>query len=92
MVAGRTGLVCHSDNPTQWARLIAELLRDRGRHAAMVKGARDHAMTRCWAEALQPLYRAYRDVVSAPTTAPAHDLGLLDATGVGPKAPAWRRS
>src|SRR6188474_2238604 len=26
-----------------------------------------------------------RDVVSAPTTAPAHDLGLLDATGVGPK-------
>ena len=92
MVAGKTGLVCHTDNPTQWARLIADLLRDRGRHAAMVKGARDYAMTRGWEEALQTLYRAYRDVVSSPTTAPAHDLGLLDATGVGPKAPAWRRS
>ena len=74
MVAGTTGLVCHSDNPTQWGRLIADLLRDRARHTAMAKGARDYAMTRGWAEALQPLYRAYREVAAAPAPAASRDV------------------
>jgi glycosyltransferase involved in cell wall biosynthesis len=74
MVAGATGLVCHADDPTHWARLIADLLRDRSRHAAMGKGARDYAMTRCWAEALQPLYRAYRDVAALQVAAAPRDV------------------
>jgi len=50
------------------------LLRDRGRHGAMVKRARDYAMTRRWPEALQPLYSAYRDVADVPATAAPRDV------------------
>ena len=62
MVAGTTGVVCHSEESGRWARAIADVLGDRARHAAMGRAAREYALTRRWSESLQPLYRAYRDV------------------------------
>ena len=61
MIAGRTGTVCHSDGPDEWARAIAAVLRDRPGHAAMRAAAREYALTRTWKLAMQPLYRAYQD-------------------------------
>jgi len=40
----------------------------------MVRAAREYAMTRPWSEALQPLYRAYRDVRQAPVVAAPIDV------------------
>jgi hypothetical protein len=62
--------VCHSENPEEWARAIAALLRDPSL-AQVRAAARQYALTRTWARALEPLFRAYRDVLEgvAPATA-----------------------
>jgi glycosyltransferase involved in cell wall biosynthesis len=60
---GETGVVCDTENATAWALAIAALLRDRDRRVAMGRAAREYAVSRRWDQALQPLYRAYRDVV-----------------------------
>ncbi|MGH9242430.1 MAG: glycosyltransferase family 4 protein, partial [Vicinamibacterales bacterium] len=80
MIAGVTGLVCHSDDATAWANAIAGLLRYRNRHQDMTHAAREYALTRSWAEALQPLYRAYRDVCESPAPEQASDILPLTAS------------
>ena len=74
MVAGVTGLVCHSGDANVWANAVVGLLRYRSRQQEMARGAREYALTRSWSEALQPLYRAYRDVRDARTSEPASDV------------------
>ena len=70
MRAGCTGTVCHSENPDEWARAIATQLRDPAL-ARVRAAAREYAMTRTWDRALEPLFRAYREVLDgvAPATA-----------------------
>lgn len=53
-----TGVVCHTDRAAEWAAAVGRVLRTRSMRAA----ARDYALTRRWDAALQPLYRAYREV------------------------------
>jgi glycosyltransferase involved in cell wall biosynthesis len=74
MISGVTGLVCHSHDATAWANAIAGLLRYRHRHQELGRAAREYALTRSWAEALQPLYRAYRDVCESRVSEPASDI------------------
>lgn len=54
-----SGLVCQTDQPHEWAGAIDRALGAGGMRAA----ARDYALTRRWDLALEPLYRAYREVV-----------------------------
>lgn len=74
MIAGVTGLVCHSDDATAWANAVAGLLRYRSRHQEMARAAREYARTRSWQDALQPLYRAYRDVRESRSSESASDI------------------
>ncbi len=48
MVAGRTGTVCHLDDPGEWASAIAGVLRDEARQTEMRVAARQYALTRTW--------------------------------------------
>jgi glycosyltransferase involved in cell wall biosynthesis len=72
---GRSALVCHSDDPGEWA---AALCRAVG-SPAMAEAARAYALTRRWSEALEPLYRAYRDVAAARQAATPSDILPLAA-------------
>jgi len=69
MRAGRTGRVCHTLDPDEWARAIVAQLRDPAFAATRV-AAREYALTRTWPLALEPLFRAYREVLegAAPAT------------------------
>ena len=62
---GQTGFVC-SGLP-DFAYRCAELLRRPEKRKAMADAARQYALTRGWASALAPLYRAY--VETRPATA-----------------------
>jgi glycosyltransferase involved in cell wall biosynthesis len=79
MIAGVTGMVCHSEPAKEWAQAIAALLEDRPRHAAMRAAAREYALTRTWESATQPLYRAYLDACAQGATAAPSQLPRLDA-------------
>jgi glycosyltransferase involved in cell wall biosynthesis len=61
MVAGHTGLVCDQPNADAWAQTIAAVLTTSSRQA-MNCAAREYAESRRWDIALEPLYRAYRDL------------------------------
>jgi glycosyltransferase involved in cell wall biosynthesis len=69
MVAGRTGLVCHSDDADEWASAIVGVLRHQGRHDDMRVATRQYALTRRWELAMQPLYRTYMDACMRRATA-----------------------
>jgi glycosyltransferase involved in cell wall biosynthesis len=60
IIEDETGLVCHTDTPDEWAAAVARAARSK----TMGPAAREYALTRRWSEALQPLYRAYREVVA----------------------------
>lgn len=62
MRAGATGLVCDSTSASVWAELVARVLRDTSWRESMSRAAREYAVSRRWEVALEPLYRAYRDV------------------------------
>jgi glycosyltransferase involved in cell wall biosynthesis len=69
MIDDRTGAVCHSERPEEWADAVARVLRPS--HAAMRTAAREYALTRRWETTLQPLYRTYHEVaMPGPATAP----------------------
>jgi glycosyltransferase involved in cell wall biosynthesis len=53
-----TGLVCHTDHPHEWIAAVGRVCGQTGMGAA----AREYALTRRWPVALEPLYRAYREV------------------------------
>jgi glycosyltransferase involved in cell wall biosynthesis len=61
MVAGLTGRVCHREDPDEWAAAIAAVLSQPLR-SRFAQSARQYALTRTWARAMQPLYRAYREI------------------------------
>ena len=82
MMAGRTGTVCHSTDPDEWASAIAGILRDQGRQAEMRVAARQYAMTRTWEAAMQPLYRTYQDVYLRGATARPSDAVHATAHGI----------
>jgi glycosyltransferase involved in cell wall biosynthesis len=63
MVAGCTGAVCYTAGVDEWARAIARVLQ--GNRIGMGAAGRDYALTRRWAQAMEPLYGAYREVLAA---------------------------
>src|SRR5262245_29068523 len=69
MRAGLTGRVCHQNDPAVWADTIAAQLRDPAL-AATRTAARDYALTRTWQRAMEPLFRAYQQVLDGVATAP----------------------
>ena len=79
MLADRSGVVCQTDTAAEWAGQIASLLRNTGARESMGRTAREYALSRRWAVALEPLYRAYREVASATTE--AHPAPLIPASG-----------
>jgi Glycosyltransferase len=71
--AGQSGFVCSAFE--DFASSAIDLLRNPSLRRRMGEGARQYALTRSWAAALDPLYRAYADVqvagASEPIGAPA---------------------
>jgi glycosyltransferase involved in cell wall biosynthesis len=65
MREGETGLICESTEPSAWATLLAEVLRDGARRDRMARAAREYAVSRRWEAAFEPLYRMYRDVAGS---------------------------
>jgi hypothetical protein len=53
--------VCHGEDPDEWAAAIAAVLSQPQR-SRFSQSARQYALTRTWEHAMQPLYRAYREV------------------------------
>jgi len=85
MVTGRTGVVCHSDDLRDWAQEIAAMLV-QSNHGRLSHEARMYALTRTWERALEPLYRAYREVragvepaLPPPRVFPASPQGVCSA-------------
>jgi glycosyltransferase involved in cell wall biosynthesis len=68
LMPGRTGEICYTGDPDEWAGAIAAMTRD-GRLVAMRDAARRYALTRRWDRALEPLYRAYTEVRAAHVAA-----------------------
>jgi glycosyltransferase involved in cell wall biosynthesis len=64
LVAGQTGEVVPGSAPSLWAARLAALLRDEGRRAAMSRAARVYGEARSWNNALEPLYRTYRELAA----------------------------
>jgi len=73
MVPGVTGVTHSARDVEGFAYEVARLLRDHGRRHAMADAARSYALTLTWERALEPLYRAYREVASGAARA---DLAL----------------
>jgi glycosyltransferase involved in cell wall biosynthesis len=82
MLAGRTGTVCHQDDPQEWASVFASLLRDESRVRGMRTAARQYALTRTWEVAMQPLYRAYVDAYMRSAKAAPSDAVQAAAQGI----------
>jgi glycosyltransferase involved in cell wall biosynthesis len=69
MIDGQTGFVCR--DLRAFSRRVSELIWSPERRARMAGDARAYAETRGWPAALDPLYRAYREVrVPATDEAP----------------------
>src|SRR4029077_5929301 len=66
--AGQSGFVCSACE--DFASSTMELLRNPSLRRRMGDGARQYALTRGWAAALDPLYRAYADVQAAAASEP----------------------
>jgi glycosyltransferase involved in cell wall biosynthesis len=79
MISGRTGVICYTEDADEWASAIASTLK-RGDLRGMRESARQFGVSRRWERALEPLYRAYREVHAAhEAAAPPHAVPL--ATG-----------
>ncbi len=68
LISARTGAICYTRDPDEWASAMAAILRDRCRDAMRAQ-ARQYAVTRRWETALDPLFRVYADVRTAHETA-----------------------
>lgn len=62
MVDGATGFICH--DLQSLTRRAASLLASSSRRGQMAAKARQYAEGRRWSDALEPLFRAYRDAVA----------------------------
>jgi glycosyltransferase involved in cell wall biosynthesis len=82
MVAGRTGVVCHSDDTDEWASATVGVLHHQARHNEMRVAARQYALTRTWELAMQPLYRTYEDAHLRGATATPSDAVHATAHGI----------
>jgi glycosyltransferase involved in cell wall biosynthesis len=63
---GSTGYVCR--NVLEFTGRAAALARDAAKRRRLSQAARGYALTRRWETALDPLYRAYRDVAAEPSS------------------------
>lgn len=61
---GETGILVDGGDPTEWARVIAELLVDPPRLEALGARARAHALDRTWRASAEELLAAYRSVLA----------------------------
>jgi glycosyltransferase involved in cell wall biosynthesis len=82
MVAGRTGVVCHSDDTDEWASATVGVLHHQARHNEMRVAARQYALTRTWELAMQPLYRTYEAAHMRGATATPSDAVHATAHGI----------
>jgi glycosyltransferase involved in cell wall biosynthesis len=64
IVAGQTGDVVPGMEPAIWAARLASLLADEARRASMSRAARAYGHSRSWENALEPLYRTYRELTA----------------------------
>ncbi|MBL3699428.1 glycosyltransferase [Leucobacter luti] len=62
---GETGVLVRGDDPREWAAVIAALLDDPERMAAMSRAARAHALGRSWGASAESLLAAYRGLLAA---------------------------
>ena len=60
MTHGQTGFVCRADDAQPFSEHVVDLVRNAGRRREMSVAARQFAMERTWAAALQPLFARYR--------------------------------
>lgn len=65
---GETGHVC--TDVEDFAHRSTELLRYASKRRPMGRAAREYALTRSWASALEPLYRAYAQTRTASASVP----------------------
>jgi glycosyltransferase involved in cell wall biosynthesis len=83
IIEGTTGLVCQTDDASEWAAAVARALgpsawasaglgAEASAKAAMRASARAYALTRRWEQELQPLYRAYVECAQAASDTPSH--------------------
>jgi glycosyltransferase involved in cell wall biosynthesis len=61
---GESGIVCRPGDPESFAREAAHLIRNTRPRAEMSRAARAHGLTLRWEAALEPLYRAYKEVAA----------------------------
>ncbi len=61
MSPGQTGLICDQPAVDAWAGVVASALHPSSR-VPMGRAAREYAESRRWDVALEPLYRAYREL------------------------------
>lgn len=81
IIDGETGRIVSGAGAAPWAIALADLLRDERRRATMAAAARRYAESRTWEQALEPLYRAWREVATAfPTTSLLPDFATQGAT------------
>jgi glycosyltransferase involved in cell wall biosynthesis len=64
MLPGRSGIICESDAPTEWAEALVRMLASTKTRQALGRAARDYALSKRWQVALEPLYRSYRELAS----------------------------
>jgi glycosyltransferase involved in cell wall biosynthesis len=73
MLPDRTGCVCVTSDPGEWAHVLAALLTMSSQRTEMAIAARQYAIGRRWETALAGLYQAYREAGRAlPTSSPVH--------------------
>ena len=70
ILPGRTGFVVSRMDADAWADALVPLLRDAAARKQTGEAARRYAESRRWEVALEPLYRAYREVALAPRSQP----------------------
>ncbi len=62
MSPGQSGMVCDQPHADAWVEVIAPALSHIASRLSMGRAAREYAESRRWEVALEPLYRAYREL------------------------------
>jgi len=78
MLPDQSGVVCGTE-ASEWASRIRDLISHRAARDRMGRAARAYALTRRWETALEPLYRAYREAVTA--RGQVHPASMLGVPG-----------
>jgi glycosyltransferase involved in cell wall biosynthesis len=71
IVNGVTGEVIEGAQAETWVASLVHLLYHEDERVTMSRAARHYALSRSWPSALEPLYRAYRDVATESSASSA---------------------